>query len=82
MKLKNRALAKNSTGHLIAMGRTMSIVIVDQAGKELATHKVTYGARLHVDEGDDVKRGPSSRSGIPTRVRSSPRPMASSTSRI
>ena len=39
------------------MGRTMSIVIVDQAGKELATHKVTYGARLHVDEGDDVKRG-------------------------
>ncbi len=57
VKLKNRALVKNSTGHLIAMGRTMSIVIVDQAGKELATHKVTYGARLHIDEGDDVKRG-------------------------
>ena len=37
VKLKNRALVKNSTGHLIAMGRTMSIVIVDQAGKELAT---------------------------------------------
>jgi DNA-directed RNA polymerase subunit beta' len=35
----------------------MSIVIVDQSGKELATHKVTYGARLLVDEGDEVKRG-------------------------
>jgi DNA-directed RNA polymerase subunit beta' len=39
------------------MGRTMSLVIVDQSGKELATHKVQYGARLHVDDGDDVKRG-------------------------
>ena len=35
----------------------MSIVIVDQSGKELATHKVPYGARVHVDEGDTVKRG-------------------------
>jgi DNA-directed RNA polymerase subunit beta' len=35
----------------------MSVVIVDQSGKELATHKIQYGARLHVDEGDEVKRG-------------------------
>jgi DNA-directed RNA polymerase subunit beta' len=39
------------------MARTMSIVISDQSGKELATHKLPYGARLHVDEGDEVKRG-------------------------
>ena len=39
------------------MTRTMSIVIVDQSGKELATHKVHYGARVHVKEGDTVKRG-------------------------
>ena len=26
-------------------------------GKELATHKIVYGARMHVDDGDDVKRG-------------------------
>ena len=44
-------------GPLVAMARTMSIVIVDQSGKELATHKIPYGARLHVDEGDEVKRG-------------------------
>src|SRR4029453_8298152 len=29
----------------------------DQSGKELATHKVPYGARVHVDEGNEVKRG-------------------------
>jgi DNA-directed RNA polymerase subunit beta' len=57
VKIKNRAMQKNSQGHLVAMGRTMSVIIIDQAGKELASHKVSYGARLHVDEGDTVKRG-------------------------
>jgi DNA-directed RNA polymerase subunit beta' len=57
VKIKNRAVVKDSQGRLIAMGRTMSIIIADQSGKELATHKVPYGARLLVDEGDDVKRG-------------------------
>ena len=57
VKIKNRAIVKDGQGRLISMSRTMSIVIVDQSGKELSTHKVQYGARLHVDEGDDVKRG-------------------------
>ncbi|MFA5951466.1 MAG: DNA-directed RNA polymerase subunit beta' [Hyphomicrobium sp.] len=57
VKIKNRAMVKDSQGRLIAMSRTMSIVIADQSGKELSTHKVPYGARLHVDEGDEVKRG-------------------------
>ncbi len=57
VKIKNRAISKDSQGRLVAMARTMSIVIVDQSGKELATHKLPYGARLHVDEGDEVKRG-------------------------
>jgi DNA-directed RNA polymerase subunit beta' len=39
------------------MGRNMAIAIVDQSGKELAVQKITYGARLHVDDGDTVKRG-------------------------
>ncbi len=57
VKVKNRSLVKDSQGRLISMGRTMAVVIADQSGKELATHKIPYGARLHVDEGDDVKRG-------------------------
>jgi len=55
--IRNRAMVRDSQGRLTAMGRNMTIVIVDQGGKELATHKVPYGARLHVDEGDAVKRG-------------------------
>ena len=57
VKIKNRAMAKDSKGQTIATGRTMAVVITDQSGKELATHKITYGARVFVDEGDTVKRG-------------------------
>ena len=39
------------------MGRNMAVAIVDQSDKELAAQKITYGARLHVDDGDEVKRG-------------------------
>jgi DNA-directed RNA polymerase subunit beta' len=55
--IKNRNVVKDSQGRLIAMGRSMAIGIVDQSGKELASHKVPYGARLLVDDGDAVKRG-------------------------
>ncbi len=56
-RIKNRNIVRDGQGRLIAMGRTNAIVIVDQGGKELATHKIVYGARVHVDEGDEVKRG-------------------------
>ena len=57
VSFRNRELTKDSDGRYIAMGRSMSIVISDQSGKELASQKIPYGARLHVDEGDAVKRG-------------------------
>jgi DNA-directed RNA polymerase subunit beta' len=57
VRIKNRNMVRDGQGRLVAMGRTMAVVIVDQSGKELATHKVPYGARVHVDEGDEVKRG-------------------------
>ena len=57
VQIKNRHLQRDGQNRLIAMGRVTAIVIFDQGGKELATHKVPYGARLHVDEGDTVKRG-------------------------
>ncbi len=57
VSIKNRNMVRDGQGRLIAMGRTNAVVIVDQSGKELATHKIVYGARLHVDEGDEVKRG-------------------------
>ena len=57
VKIKNRSIGKDSQGRLIAMARNMALVIVDQSGKELATQKIAYGARMHVDDGDEVKRG-------------------------
>ncbi|MGD9805561.1 MAG: DNA-directed RNA polymerase subunit beta' [Hyphomicrobiaceae bacterium] len=57
VRIKNRSMVRDGQGRLVAMGRTMAVVIVDQSAKELATHKIPYGARVHVDEGDEVKRG-------------------------
>jgi DNA-directed RNA polymerase subunit beta' len=39
------------------MGRNMAVLILDEAGKERAVHRVTYGSRIFVDDGDKVKRG-------------------------
>ncbi|MBZ0228875.1 MAG: DNA-directed RNA polymerase subunit beta', partial [Bauldia sp.] len=55
--IRNRNLMRDSDGRLIAMGRNMQIVIVDRDGTERAVNRITYGSRLHVDEGDKVKRG-------------------------
>ena len=52
--IRNKAIARNSEGHLVAMVRNMVVAIVDADGTERATHRVQYGARLHVDEGDTV----------------------------
>jgi DNA-directed RNA polymerase subunit beta' len=57
VKIKNPAVVKDGQGREVSMTRTMSIVIVDQSGKELATHKVPYGARVHVKDADTVQRG-------------------------
>ena len=39
------------------MSRNMAFVISDKYGKELAVQKVPYGSQMHVDDGDEVKRG-------------------------
>ena len=41
----------------MVMGRNMAVVILDEDGTERAVHRITYGARLRVDDGDKVKRG-------------------------
>src|SRR3954467_5868306 len=55
--IRNRAAARNSEGDLIAVGRNNSVVIVGADGTERAVHRILYGAKLKVDEGDQVKRG-------------------------
>jgi len=57
VRIRNRALARNSDGNLVVMGRNVAVVIVGADGAERATHRLIYGAHLKVDEGDHVKRG-------------------------
>ncbi|WP_374830710.1 DNA-directed RNA polymerase subunit beta' [Paenochrobactrum pullorum] len=57
VQLRNRNVVRNSDGQLVVMGRNMAVLIIDASGKERASHRVTYGSRLFVDEGDAVRRG-------------------------
>ena len=57
VKIRNRHLARNGEGDLMVMARNVAIVIEGSAGEERAVHRVQYGARLKVDEGDKIKRG-------------------------
>ncbi len=57
IKVKNKNVARNSDGELIAMGRNMAMAVIDQDGTERAVHRIQYGARLRVEDGDKVKRG-------------------------
>ncbi|KEG20076.1 DNA-directed RNA polymerase subunit beta' [Bartonella bacilliformis] len=57
VELRNRNVVRNSEGHLVVMGRNMAVLIKDENGKERAVHRINYGARLFVDDGDIIKRG-------------------------
>ncbi len=57
VKIRNRHLARNSEGDLMVMARNVAVVICAPDGTERAVHRVQYGSRLKVDEGDMVKRG-------------------------
>ena len=57
IKFVNQNTLKNADGDIIVMGRTMQIQITDEQGRERASHKLTYGAKLLVKEGEMVNRG-------------------------
>ena len=57
IRIKNKNIVRNSDGELIAMARNMAVAVVDQDGTERAVHRIQYGARMKVDEGDQIKRG-------------------------
>ncbi|MGD1038843.1 MAG: DNA-directed RNA polymerase subunit beta', partial [Roseiarcus sp.] len=57
VKIRNRNVARNSNGDLMAMARNVAIVVLDRNGAERVVHRVQYGARLKVDDGDQIKRG-------------------------
>ena len=51
VEVKNRNVVINSAGVPVVMGRNCEIVLLDEAGREKARHRVPYGARLLADDG-------------------------------
>ncbi|MFL5072290.1 MAG: DNA-directed RNA polymerase subunit beta' [Xanthobacteraceae bacterium] len=57
IKINNKNIMRNSDGELIAKARNMTVLVVDEGGTERAVHRIQYGARMRVDDGDRIKRG-------------------------
>jgi DNA-directed RNA polymerase subunit beta' len=57
VEFRNPSLLENVNGEQIVTGRNMQVAIIDDAGQERASHKVSYGAKIHVKGGQAVKRG-------------------------
>ena len=56
VELRNAATLTNADGDTIVMSRNMQIAIVDEQGRERATHKLTFGSKLLVGDGDEIGR--------------------------
>ena len=54
---ENESTLENANGELIVMSRNMQLNILNAQGEVLANHKLFYGSKLFVREGDHVNRG-------------------------
>ncbi|MEQ9331035.1 DNA-directed RNA polymerase subunit beta' [Thalassobaculum sp.] len=57
IQVQNRNVVRNSDGVLVVMGRNSELVLSDDQGRERARHRVPYGAKMLVDDGDKVEPG-------------------------
>ncbi len=57
IEFEGASTLENSVGDTLVMGRNMKLRIVDEHGVERASHKLGYGSKLWVKEGDTVARG-------------------------
>ena len=48
---------ENANGEIMVVGRNMKLIIQDEHGEERASHKLGYGSKLFVKEGQNVARG-------------------------
>jgi DNA-directed RNA polymerase subunit beta' len=57
IQVLNRNVVKNSDGILVVMGRNSELVLSDDQGRERARHRIPYGSKMLVDDGDKVEPG-------------------------
>lgn len=55
--IRNGNLVQNSAGDYVILSRTCEVSIVDEKNRDRATHKLLYGSRIFVKDGDRVEPG-------------------------
>ena len=55
--IRNRTVVIDSEGRPVVMAHNTELVLVDDQGRERASHRVPYGARLLADEGTSIEKG-------------------------
>ncbi len=57
IEFRNAVLLENKSGEQVVMGRNMVMAIMGENGEERANHKIGYGSKVFVKEGQDILRG-------------------------
>ncbi len=57
VKIRNMNVVVNSEGVQIVMGRDVEVALLDKKGREKANHRISYGSKLLVKDGDKIKAG-------------------------
>ena len=57
IKLEDASLVTDKSGNEIVMSRNTELLIMDEQGRERARHRLPYGGKLFVAEGEDVAAG-------------------------
>ncbi len=57
IKIKNKNVVRNSEGDQIVMSRNLIVAVADPDGTERAVHRIQYGARLKIEDGQHIMRG-------------------------
>ncbi|NKB59173.1 MAG: DNA-directed RNA polymerase subunit beta' [Alphaproteobacteria bacterium] len=57
LSISNRNIVSDSSGRPVVMARNTELILRDAQGRERAWHRVPYGSRLNVDDGEPVTQG-------------------------
>ncbi len=57
IKIVNRNIIEDSKKNKIIMGRNTQVSIEDENERQIAIYKVPYGAKLYIDNNEEVKKG-------------------------
>ena len=57
VEIENENVVNDSTGTPVVMGRNLEVALRDDKGRERARHRIPYGAKLYVAQGQTIERG-------------------------